>query len=191
MTEQVLEDLAKFQVNGSGWTFHSIVALAIHTVEHEPLNGSSWVPLPKFLASKDIDKFERLNPEIKVNVFGYEAGCVYPPRISKLKREKNVRLLLLENKHYCLVKNFSRLVSMQVSKHHSAVEVCVLRCLNHFPNKKVLEKHEGNCQNHKAIKIVFPKKGTILEFKNHKRSMRVPIVVYVDFESFTKSIDSC
>jgi len=30
-----------------------------------------------------------------------------------------------------------------------------------------------------------------LEFKNHKHSMRVPIVVYADFESFTKPIDSC
>jgi len=27
-------------------------ALDIHTVGYEPLNGSSWVPLPKFLASK-------------------------------------------------------------------------------------------------------------------------------------------
>jgi len=44
--EQVLEDLAKFQMNGSGWTFHSIVALDIHTVGYETLNGSSWVPLP-------------------------------------------------------------------------------------------------------------------------------------------------
>ena len=52
LTEQVLEDLAKFQMNGSGWTFHSIVALDIHTIGYEPLNGSSWVPLPKFLASK-------------------------------------------------------------------------------------------------------------------------------------------
>ena len=31
LAEQVLEDLAKFQMNGSGWTFHSIVALDIHT----------------------------------------------------------------------------------------------------------------------------------------------------------------
>jgi len=52
LTEQVLEDLAKFQMKGSGWTFHSFVALDIHTVEYKPLYGSSWVPLPKFLASK-------------------------------------------------------------------------------------------------------------------------------------------
>jgi len=37
LAEQVLEDLAKFQMNGSGWTFHSIVALDIHTVGYKPL----------------------------------------------------------------------------------------------------------------------------------------------------------
>jgi len=52
LTEQVLEDLAKFQMNGSGWTFHSIVSLDISTIGYEPLNGSSWVPLLEFLASK-------------------------------------------------------------------------------------------------------------------------------------------
>ena len=52
LAEQVLEDLAKFQMNGSGWTFHSIVALDIHTVGYEPLIGITWVPLPKLLESK-------------------------------------------------------------------------------------------------------------------------------------------
>ena len=54
LAEQVLEDLAKFQMNGNGWIFHSVVALDIHTVGYEPLNGSSWVPLPKFLSSKKV-----------------------------------------------------------------------------------------------------------------------------------------
>jgi len=40
----------------------------------------------------------------------------------------------------------------------------------------------------------MPKKGTessVLEFKNHKHSMRVPITVYTDFECFAKKIDIC
>jgi len=138
-----------------------------------------------------IDKFERLNPEISVNVFGFDnISKVYPLRISKFKRQKEIDLMLLENKHYCLVKNLSRLMSMQTSKHHGEI-VIGRRCLNHFPNEKALERHEENCQNHDAIKIVLPEKGSILEFKNHKHSMRVPIVVYADFESFTKPFDSC
>ena len=31
-----------------------------------------------------------------------------------------------------------------------------------------MDKHEENCQNHDAITIVLPEKGSILEFKNHK-----------------------
>jgi len=138
-----------------------------------------------------IDKFERLNPEISVHVFGFDnISKVYRLRMSKFKRQKEIDLMLLKNKHYCLVKNLSRLMSMQTSKHHGEIVIC-RRCLNHFPNEKALEKHIENCQNHDAIKIVLPEEGSILEFKIHKHSMRVPIVVYADFESFTKPIDSC
>ena len=231
LAEQVLEDLGKFQMNGSGWTFHSIVALDIHIIGYEPLNGSSWIPLPKFLASKKVlinmkntdnqcfkwciaralnpakreiekkdritkhlrkqaeslnfkgiefplslqafDKFERLNPEISVNVFGFDnISKVYPENI---KRQTLIDLMLLENKHYCLVKNVSRLMSLQTSKRHGEIVIC-RRCLNHFPNEKALEKHEENCQNHDAIEIVLPEKGSILEFKNHKHSMRMLVV---------------
>jgi len=42
-----------------------------------------------------------------VSVLGYE-NSIYPLRISKFKRENNVTLLL-ENKHFCLVKSLSRL----------------------------------------------------------------------------------
>ena len=138
-----------------------------------------------------INKFERLNPEISVNAFGFDnISKVHPVRISKFKRQKEIDLMLLENKHYCLVNSLSRLMSMQTSKHKCAIKLCQ-RCLNNFPYEKALEKHEEICQNHDAIKIVLPGKGSILEFKNHKHSMRVPIVVYADFESFTKPIDSC
>jgi len=138
-----------------------------------------------------IDKFERLNPEISMKVFGFDnISKVYPLRISKVKRQKEIDLMFLKNKHYCLVKNMSRLMSMQTSKHHGEIVIC-RRCLNHFPNEKALKKHEESYQNHDAIKIVLPEKGSIVELKNHKHSMRVPIVVYADCESFTKPIDSC
>jgi len=52
VTEQVLKDLAKFQMNGSGWTLHSIVSHDIHTVGYASLNEKFLVPLPKFIASK-------------------------------------------------------------------------------------------------------------------------------------------
>jgi len=137
---------------------------------------------------KAIDKFERLNPKIAVSVFGYE-NSIYHLRISKFKRENNVTLLL-ENKHFCLDKSLSRLCSSQSSKDTRKKEYC-LRCLNHFPNKKALEQHEEYCDNYDAVKLTLPEKGVVAVFKNHKHLMRVPIVVYADFESFTRPIDTC
>jgi len=59
-SEQVLENLAIFQMNGSGGTFHSLVGLEIHTARYKPLKGGSYVPLPKFLTAKSFDKHEKL-----------------------------------------------------------------------------------------------------------------------------------
>ena len=37
---------------GTGWHFHSIIGLELHTVEWVPLNGSSYIELPKELKDK-------------------------------------------------------------------------------------------------------------------------------------------
>ena len=52
MKETVLESLAKFQSQGSNWRFRSVLSLDLHTVKCEPLGGSSYIPLPAFLAAK-------------------------------------------------------------------------------------------------------------------------------------------
>ena len=52
MKETVMESLAKFQRQGSNWRFHSVLSLDLHTVKYEPLGGSSYIPLPAFLATK-------------------------------------------------------------------------------------------------------------------------------------------
>ena len=48
----VLKSLVKFQKQGSNWRFHSVLNLDLHTVKYEPLGGSSYIPLPAFLAAK-------------------------------------------------------------------------------------------------------------------------------------------
>ena len=46
---------------------------------------------------KDIDKFERQNPNISITVFGYEGKSVYPLRNSNnTDREHKIRLMLIE-----------------------------------------------------------------------------------------------
>ena len=54
-----------------------------------------------------------------------------------------------------------------------------------------MNKHKEHCNEHEAVKIDVPKKGTMLEFKNYNRSEKVPFIVYADFECFIKPIQTC
>ena len=87
---------------------------------------------------KQIDRFEKQNPTISVNVFGYEKKKVTILRKSEnYKRENIVDLLLIrkgEVQHYCLIKNLSRLISSQCNKHHGEKYPC-RGCLNIFNSR--------------------------------------------------------
>ena len=92
---------------------------------------------------KDIKTFEKLNEKIAVNIFGYD-GVIYPLRLYKGRnREHEINLLLISDdgsfasrkKHHCLIKNMSRLVSKQLSKHDGAKEIC-FKCTKVFPQKR-------------------------------------------------------
>ena len=136
----------------------------------------------------DINKFENHNSSISVSVFGYEK-LVYPLRISKhnYKRESTVNLLLISDdtkQHCCWIKDISKLLSLQTSKHGQVRHVC-FRCLNTFNSEKSLASHHDYCKSHEAIKIELPKERSKISFKNRNRSMRVSFIVYADFESFT------
>ena len=142
---------------------------------------------------KDLNKFEQQNPTISITVLGYEGKSVYPLRNSdNTDREHNIILKLIEDggvKHYCLVKNPSRLLSSQVSNHTE--KTFLSRCLNAFRSHKSLNKHKEYCDKHEAVKIEMPKEGTILKFINYHRGEKVPFIVYADFECFIKPIQSC
>ena len=248
MVDRALEAMATFQMRGSNWTFRSIISLEIHTVAYEPLRGSSYIPLPKVLATKKaiinmknkdnecfkwcvtrvlnpverdaeriskilrvqaerlnmtdieypvslkaIDKVEKQNPDISVNVFGYESA-VHPLRISKhVNRPVEVNLLLIsdeEKQHYCIIKDMSRLLSSQTSNKKVKHHYC-LRCLNPFYSQDSLNKHMEYCYSNETVKIEMPEEGSTISFNNFNRSMRVPFIVYADFESFIKPIDTC
>jgi len=71
---------------------------------------------------KDITKFERLN-RVSVNVYTIEEQKVLPIRLTDDKKEKHVNLLYVQDPrddnvgHFAWIKNLSRLVSSQLSKH--------------------------------------------------------------------------
>ena len=62
------------------------------------------------------------------------------------------------------------------------------RCLNGFTTKDALYNHKNYCNEQNAVRVVLLKPDTMLSFKNYNRSMRVPFVVYADFESCIKHL---
>ena len=52
MIKEILEKIAIFQMNGSGWYFKEVSSLEIHIVDYKPIEGSSYIPLPDFIMKK-------------------------------------------------------------------------------------------------------------------------------------------
>ena len=145
----------------------------------------NWEGLQFPMAVDKIGFFEKRNPGISVNVFGWN-GSVFPLRIGEEKEFHVDLLLLVENfkSHYCLVKNFSRLVSSQVAFSNKRERFFCKRCLNSFISEESLGKHKVICGEFKEAEIKAP--GGICSFVNYQKMMHVPVVGYADFESILK-----
>ena len=159
-------------------------------MQSEKLNWQG-IEFPVAPDDNTIKRCER-NNNICINVFGYEQD-VYPLYLSKQKFDIHIDLLLISDgnkRHYCWIKNFNRLISLRTEKSHNSMHYC-RRCFVGYRTVDSLNKHSEYCSQHDAQKIELPDPGTMLQFKNYQRSMRVPFIVYADFESFIKPIDTC
>ena len=147
---------------------------------------------------KDINRFEKQNPNISVSVLGYgKDEKVYPLRISKFTKSKkedeqkhNITLLLIkngDNSHYCYVKRLSALLTSQVNKHGHKLYFC-LNCLNGYDEPEKLDNHKEYCSENDCVKINMPPPETYLKFKNFLYSEKAPFAIYADFECYNKPI---
>ena len=144
---------------------------------------------------RDIDRFESQNPKISITVLGYNKN----ERVNTLKVSKytgcehDIVLLLIKDgkkSHYCLVKNLSALLASQINRHKGTSNIC-LNCINGFKSKKSLNEHKEYCYNNECVNIMMPPPNTFLKFEKFRFSERAPFVIYADFESFIKPMDSC
>ena len=138
-----------------------------------------------------IKTFEKNNPGYEIWAFGWKNDKVYPIRPGKDNTNKTkIDLLYIKNddtKHYCWIKDIDKLCFSQASKHESKKPLC-RRCVRFMHSKKALEEHRQLCFTNESVRIEMPEESTELCFKNHNRKMRVPFVVYADFECITEPI---
>ncbi|XP_031637534.1 uncharacterized protein LOC116349972 [Contarinia nasturtii] len=88
--------------------------------------------------------------------------------------------------HYCWIKNLSRLVGSQLSKHKSPKYICD-RCLIFYDTNQKLMNHIARCTNECSIEM--PDQTWIwMKFNNYKHQLKAPFVVYADTEAYLKGL---
>ncbi|XP_065642809.1 uncharacterized protein LOC136074419 [Hydra vulgaris] len=154
----------------------------------------NWEKIDFPVSLNQITQFEKNNSDISVNVYGYENSEVHILHVSKNNNRKHLIDLLLisngETNHYCLIKNLSRLLSSQTSNKRCKKHYC-RNCLLGFNSEESLSNHKSYCETRDSVRIELPPPNSTMQFTNHNKSMRVPFIVYADFESFIKQIDTC
>ena len=112
-------------------------------------NQYNWKELEFPVSTKKIDKFEKDNPDIVVNVLFYkkknQKKNIYSVRRSghNGRCQKQVNLLMIEDgkkRHYTAIKSISRLLSKLNEKTKRAYHYC-MNCLNGFCTESARDKH--------------------------------------------------
>ncbi|XP_055384219.1 uncharacterized protein LOC129613909 [Condylostylus longicornis] len=93
-----------------------------------------------------------------------------------------------DSHHYVWIKNLSRLVRSQLTKHKSMIHLCNT-CLLCFYNEQDLLLHKPECN--RVITSLPSNERQIIKFEKYERQLDIPFVVYADFECVLQNISSC
>ena len=125
-------------------------------------NQYNWKGLEFPVSIKKIDKFEKNNPGIAVNVFfgNKKNHNTYTARKSErnVKCKKQVNLLMIvdgETRHYTAIKSISRLLKSLNATHKAAYQFC-MNCLNGFRKASARDKYYEYCSSNGHVKVNMP-----------------------------------
>lgn len=146
---------------------------------------------------KDVRVFEKVN-NISINIFILdENDKVCPKKIVDQELLDHRDLLLLEigeKRHFVYIKNFDKLVHSQITSDHGKIKVCK-RCLWYKKtdpkNPNVVREHDNLCNKNQPAAVILPTQKPYIKFEHVERSMKIPFVVYADFESQLYDVHTC
>lgn len=157
--------------------------------KHESKVNMNNVEYPVAVGDRIYKTIENQN-EFSINIFSYDKKeqYFYPLYYSHKNSKEAINLLFLDN-HYTLIKDFSRLLSDQ-TKHDGKTYFCN-QCMHGYSTKTAFDNHEIYCTNSGLAYPELPKVGINdkIKFKNYGHKMRIPFVIYADFEAITKVIE--
>ena len=193
-------------------------AVAVGKASAEVRNGSlehlkiwSQLYIEKYMDTKkikrpvsvhDIKKFENRNKHLflAVNAFCYQPGGnsfpVYRSSRSKSKKTINkiINILLIPlcidkqvKYHYVYINDLNGLFKSEKNGWRS--NICE-NCTQDFRTPGGLLTHQALCFKNAFQKVHIPKEGSVVTFKNYKKTMLQPITGFLDFEAILKPVDT-
>ena len=147
-----------------------------------------WSGIGFPVSVKDIKKFELRN-QISINLLVIEDRQIYICRKGgNYKCTINLMLITESNrKHYVAIKSLSRLLWSQNTKHKGKEYFCI-NCLQGFWEEKSRNEHVGYCKDSESVRIEMPHKKLLVEYSDGQFQLKVPVIMYVDFESTLEQI---
>ena len=148
-----------------------------------------WSGLKFPVPIKDIGVFETKNDN-SVNVLAVEDRDIYICRKGRQaelgsRRDREINLFLISEDdrwHYTVIKSLSRLPTGRNSKHHGKQYFCN-NSLQGFTRESSRNAHYGYCVDNKTVRVEMPSKGLTAEFYDGQNQLKVPFMIYADFEA--------
>ena len=158
----------------------------------------NWIDIEFPAGHKYYSAFEKNNPEIALNMLyiPYNTFEIRTCYISKHTKTRNIQANLLmitdgqKNWHYLAIKSIPALLRGVASTHNG--DFCCLNCFHSYRTHNALKNHEKLCedQDHCNVKMLNDD-NKYISSTSGKNSLRVPIVIYADFECLLFKMDSC
>ena len=140
---------------------------------------------------RDIPLFEEKN-QISINVYTHKEECITMLRRSNFNFKKSVNLFLIHKTengknlyHFVLITNLNKFLCC--GRRHQTYYCS--KCSRSFTQEADYENHViNNCSKTLKTKIVYPKPGQTLKFRNIQMSLPYPFAIIFDFETFCESV---
>ena len=180
-------------------------ALAYEKIDNHPeriseikpfINMYDWKDINFPSHKKDWNTFEKNNRSFALNIFyvPYNTKQIRPAYISKYTwdRENQANFLMItdgKKRHYLAIVSIPKLFRGITSKNNGDF---LLFYMFLFRTKNSLKNHENVWKNHDYYCIEMPnEENNILKYNLGGKSMKMPLIIYSDFESILEEISTC
>ena len=182
------------------------VALNYQNIKKDPqriskikafINKYGWKDINFPSHKEDWNTFEKNNRSIALNILyvPYNTKQIMPAYVSKYNynKENQVNHLMItddKKRHYLAIKSIPMLFRGITSKSNG--DFYCLDCFSSFRTKNARKIHVNVCKDNDYCYIEMPNgENNILKCNPGEKSMKIPFIIYGDFESILEKISPC